>query len=340
MMSMRWALFSLIVLGLCSSIAHAGQCTRFSSEVAEKLRALMRPGELWLQYCEPCGQETPYSLHIESVEFVQDTAQPRHMHEGTWYTYEDIVERRVPGMDETTRRLLIDAQAQRPVHSVTIQGRRVDLAYLYRPAGNDRYRNLGVELGCGDSSELITYSPPDRAAEQPSPEVAWADISEQCYDGCCIRRDPSRFTLTTRRAASLLGQARADAPAVATLGTHRKLKLLRLLAHVSPIRATAIKDHGIFRKGDTFYLLNSLGEGFFRVWHYGEVHRVGMTGLSSFYTGTNVKSRCTPEKKGCWAEATTHYGHERWWGEVVTEDGTRGWLADIEKAVTGLKRCD
>jgi hypothetical protein len=328
--------------------ADASMCWRLTEDAAEKLSDMMNANELWLQYCEPCDQEHPYPLHIEAVEFTRHDVDRSVWVKGIEYSHEDVAARRIPGWREFEYRAMLEAieELGPPAdRSVTIQGRAIDIAYLYRPVGNDRYRSVGVEFGCAETTEFLTYHQPDIDAEAPPPEAAWTDISEQCYDGCCVERDAGRATLTTTTQVTLLGRAEADAPEVATLGAHTKLKLLRLLSHVTPIEVTAVRDHDIFQRGDKFYLLNSLGEGFYRVWHYGGIHEVAMLGLSSdsdYPRGTDP-SRCTPDKDGCWAEAEPHHDRERWWGEVATGDGIRGWLPDIHNTgavVEGVTQCD
>lgn len=47
------------------------------------------------------------------------------------------------------------------------------------------------------------------------------------------------------------------------------------------------------------YLLDSLGEGFFRVWHYGRVLEEDLTGLDIFQQRAEIRG-CEPPSQEYW----------------------------------------
>lgn len=258
--------------------------------------------------------------------------------DGEWYSDEDVIKGRVPGMDGGLRTAIIDMLESRSIHSLTIQNRPIDAGYLYRPVGNDRYRNVGVELGCAGGLESIAYTKPDRSTGPPPPSVGREEITGNCYDGCCIRPDPDRLTLTARTEAALFNARDTSAERLARVGSGDKLRLLPVVSEITPVKVAVIRDHGPFLAGDDLYLLNSLGEGFHRVWHYGRVFEVDMTGMSTYFAGSADLSVCPAAEPDCWAEAPSE-DNERWWAEVATRDGQRGWLADPLTVLEGVFAC-
>lgn len=339
-MCLRFIRFSLILIGLQGAGVQGDQCALFDKDVAEKLARQLEAGGVWLQYCEPCNQQYPHPLTIKDVEFhkAQEARERAHRFGGEWYSDEDVIKGRVPGMDEWLRADIMEMLEKRPIHSVTIQNRRIDPGYLYRPVGDDLYRNVGVELGCASGLESITYMKPDRSAGPPPPSVAREDITDNCYDGCCIKPDQDRFTLTVRTEATLFKARDTGGEILTRVGKGEKLRLLRVVSEITPVKVAVVRDHGPFLAGDDLYLLNSLGEGFYRVWHYGRILEVGMTGVSTFFAGSADQSACPAGENDCWAEVPSH-DNERWWAEVITRDGQRGWLVDPQKVVEGLFAC-
>ena len=86
-------------------------------------------------------------------------------------------------------------------------------------------------------------------------------------------------------------------------------------------------DQGRFLEGDEFYILNSLGEGYFRVWYYGRVVEEEILGVSMEQSKNGEWAQCPEPDVNCWAEAHGH-PEEVWWARVKTSDGRQGWIRE------------
>ncbi|HEX7051711.1 MAG TPA: hypothetical protein VF188_16015 [Longimicrobiales bacterium] len=86
-----------------------------------------------------------------------------------------------------------------------------------------------------------------------------------------------------------------------------------------------------YAAGDTLYVLTYLGEGFFRVWHEGEVFVESLD--FSPYGGTSGK-RC----ERCTHGELLHELRSEWWVQVRLRDGTVGWT-DATDAFLGKDAC-
>lgn len=88
-----------------------------------------------------------------------------------------------------------------------------------------------------------------------------------------------------------------------------------------PILVTVTADHvddngNRFIKGDKFYLLTYVGEGFFKAWFGGQLFTM---------SGLGVKN--ADSNKPFWAEAGQRYKHV-WWKKIKTRQGTVGWTKE------------
>jgi len=94
--------------------------------------------------------------------------------------------------------------------------------------------------------------------------------------------------------------------------------------HVKPIAVGIIFDHPPFKKGDLFFLLDSLGEGLTRYWFNGQAG----DGVVS------AEKYCIETSKDCWAEyvdSNFRKNEPKWWVKIKTKDGTEGWADETEK---------
>lgn len=334
--SQAWYLVSLCMFLMVAAKVHADQCMFFDARTAALVADKVHTGAVLLQYCEPCDADAPEPLRVSAVEIALEPAGPQQTNiGGHWYTEMQLRNGEPTTLDEESRKFILESMNMHPPpeHRLRINGVNRDLAYLYYPTGGDRYRNLGVEASCaqGVSAEIsYVLTPRDQArAAPPAPHMM--DITGQCFDGSCMLK-----RWVTRAPAQLRDDHLLAAPVVAEIPAGAELNLIRMLVEVTPRRAVVVFDHGRFFTGDEFYLLNSLGEGYQRVWHYGDIMEQDMTGLSTFQMRADVdRSRCASPSPDCWAE-TSGYPEERWWAQVETESGVRGWIRDPETVVESV----
>lgn len=86
---------------------------------------------------------------------------------------------------------------------------------------------------------------------------------------------------------------------------------------VRPQLVNVLEDHQPFAKGDVFYLLTPIGEGFFRIWYRGKVSKVEVHAFPP------EGPRFCPTRE-CWAKPEGDYRY-KWWVRVRSESGTDGW---------------
>jgi len=94
--------------------------------------------------------------------------------------------------------------------------------------------------------------------------------------------------------------------------------------HAKPILVSVL----CFQKGDTFYVLTYLGEGFFRAWFDSkmfQISAIGVKNLFQYYSKDRV-----------WPEASQRYDAV-WWQKVKTKSGIVGWAK--ENAFSGQDAC-
>lgn len=101
----------------------------------------------------------------------------------------------------------------------------------------------------------------------------------------------------------------------------------------APILVTVISDHvddngNRFSKGDEFYLLTYLGEGFFRAWSDGKIFDMAAIGVKDAFDYYS--------KDPFWAEASHRYSRI-WWKKVKSRRGVVGWTK--EDVFSGQDSC-
>ncbi|MCZ6828673.1 MAG: hypothetical protein O7F73_03660 [Gammaproteobacteria bacterium] len=104
--------------------------------------------------------------------------------------------------------------------------------------------------------------------------------------------------------------------------------------HVIGSQIISTKDHGKFFAGDVIYLLDSQAEGFYRVWHYGDVFIIDASGV-------NIEQRTDycERDESCWASGTD-YPTEIWWSKVRRANGSEGWVREPIQTMDGVLRSD
>jgi hypothetical protein len=111
-----------------------------------------------------------------------------------------------------------------------VNGAPTDPRLLYVPAGGDRFRSLGHQVGClmDEAPRSLTFRPvardPARAAP-PTPFVA--EVTGQCYDGAC-----PRDVWRALGPVELLADPRADAARVGVLNPDEEVVPVRTETHV------------------------------------------------------------------------------------------------------------
>lgn len=306
----------------------------FDARAAELVREYVKPGTILVASCPSCGENAPEPLRVNSLNVRQETRPPRSTNiEGVWYTEEQIKRGEPPSLSADDRRFILESIAMVPAADfrVEINGEAQDLAYLFVPAGGDAYKNLGVLANCADESPTITYTLPTRdPAQAKPPQPHFEDISGQCFDGSCVLAE-----WKLDRPATLLDDHTDGARPAGTLSPGITVRVEKLISEVQPVQARVVIDNGRFFAGDEFYILNSLGEGFHRVWHYGEIIEKELSGVSMHQSQGGDYARCSTPSRDCWAEVSGHSG-EIWWAQVITPDGIRGWLRDPESVVESV----
>jgi hypothetical protein len=213
-----------------------------------------------------------------------------------------------------------------------INGEPADPRLLYLPVGDDQYRSLGQQLDClmDDATPLLTYRPVTRdPAKAAPPEPFVADVTGQCYDGAC-----PQAVWRAIRETPLFTEARDTAQQIATLAPGERLTPLVTETHVSGSRIDVTRDHGRFFVGDQVYLLDSQAEGYFRVWHYGDVFIIDASDVDI----EGLSDHCE-EDDSCWGKMAS-YPAETWWSKVRRSDGSEGWVRDPLRILDGVLRSD
>ena len=330
-------LFWLSAAVLSAPAARADQCVYFDERTASLVQSKIKTGDVLLNYCKPCNMPEPLPLRITAMQIEQEetASAPKSMDvHGYRYTYDEIKYGRVPGLreDEQKRLLAVMETENHTAYKLIINNELQDLAYLYFATGPDTYTNIGVTAGCAEGvTQSLTYKFPDKSEATAKPDnPLFEDITGQCFDGSCLLNE---WKISKR--ATLLGDHSPDAGPVMTVGPGDSVKVEKIISEVQPLRAVVVFDQGHFVKGDEFYVLNSLGEGYFRVWYYGQIVEEELLGVSMQQMENGEWAKCPEADANCWAEANGH-PEEIWWALVTTRDGKQGWLREPASFVENI----
>jgi hypothetical protein len=113
---------------LCAAMpAMADVCQLTSREVAFKAVSMLNGVDRLMVYCEPCGKHVAIPIGVKKA--------------------------------------LVIASDDPAYYQVQIDGAGVDLAFLYyRPAGAQKWVNVGLAAGCPDASGVVPSDLPDDLA--------------------------------------------------------------------------------------------------------------------------------------------------------------------------------
>jgi len=95
--------------------------------------------------------------------------------------------------------------------------------------------------------------------------------------------------------------------------------------HSVPTPCIVDRAHDKFQPGDEIFALTYSGEGWYKVFHNGELTEADL-GFSP-WGGSGGKTCDNP--KYCWGHLTKELEFT-WWLYVITEDGVEGWVAGDE----------
>jgi hypothetical protein len=207
-----------------------------------------------------------------------------------------------------------------------------DPRLLYARNDSGVYQSIGYRVGClmDGAPHTVAFAPVERDTGKVPPQPYVADVTGQCYDGAC-----PLDTWVAVAETPLLSKPGEGADVIARLHTGEHVTPVRTETHVSATRLDVVRDHEQFFSGDVAWLLDSQAEGFFRIWHYGNIDVIDATGVD---LGQGWQS-CSQEPKGCWARGRGQ-PRETWWSKVRRTDGVEGWIRDPIQKLDGVLRSD
>ena len=180
--------------------------------------------------------------------------------------------------------------------------------------------SLASRAVCSALWFLIVVSDGAAASDRTPPQTLVEDGA--CPFECCAYREWSTLAETT-----LLADPDDAAAVVAVVlpGT-RVAGLTGKLIVTRPGRIEVLHDYRSldsghdYRKGDIVRVYAERGEGFFQVWHDGELFDEEATFM---YQGHGGWDRCVTDGT-CWGKRMA-FPESTWWVKVKTPDGRVGW---------------
>lgn len=147
-----------------------------------------------------------------------------------------------------------------------------------------------------------------------------------CPFECCVYRD-----WTATGAIPVVPDELSTASPIFTIAAGERFRADTGNVHVTSVAPVVVRDsvgdppYWSFGVGDTIVVLDYVGEGFYNVWHEGDVKQV-----PAFWASTEQPGR---------AELIGSHETE-WWVHVTMPDGRTGWIrADTAPPVTGADAC-
>jgi len=169
---------------------------------------------------------------------------------------------------------------------------------------------------------LLMQSPlENRAAVADSHPSPYVDKGA-CPFECCTYREWKVERLTVLRS-----EPKQDG---ASIGRVKRGDLVTALTGnvvTVPARFRVKRDHDGYRRGDAFWVYTYVGEGFFKVWHDGQMEEEQLDfSPSADDTGGD---RCQKSERLCWGELDTPL-KMTWWIKLRTTRGLEGWSSEHE----------
>ena len=123
---------------------------------------------------------------------------------------------------------------------------------------------------------------------------------------------------------------------IAKLAAGEKIQSLTGEVHTFPNEVEVIRDHGIYKSGDIFYLLTYQGEGFYKVWFNNKIlsEEILFPGFTEKYDFKN----CNPKQDECWGKIKNLERNSTWWIKVKKANGKTGWTKQ-SKEFLGQDSC-
>lgn len=219
-----------------------------------------------------------------------------------------------------------------------------------------------VALACGgeDSRRALATTPADSAPQADSPAPAGstpptdsaptpdaagrgsggdviANFRQRIPEDLLVRRGACPFECCVYRdwnatgAIPVVAEERGTAPPVFTINAGETFRADSGNVHVTSIALVPVTDsvgdppYWSFGPGDTVVVLDYIGEGFYNVWHDGNVVEV-----PTFWTDGPI----APGDGSIGKHAT------EWWVHITMADGRTGWIrADTAPQITGADAC-
>lgn len=258
---MKAALLSILAFGLATA-ALADQCALLEVAVARRATVLIHAGDTVLKFCEPCDDDAPMPIQVETV-----TTRP-------WDNDPKLAE-------------------------IVVNGEGIDAAYIFvrSPEAPKSWRNLATLIDCpaSDVSELLDFSlPKDRppiATARPPEALLNLDITDRNFDGSSFGRD-----WQARQPVELHADPERRSGQTLRIPAGTAAKMLEIRTKIEPGQVKVLFAKERFRAGDVFWRLDQLGEGYERIYFDGRVEEVFFEDLDT------LGKPCPKPGKTCWAE--------------------------------------
>lgn len=223
-----------------------------------------------------------------------------------------------------------------PFFEVRVNGELADLAYVYVRKSPGVWENLGLRLACGasDVSPSVAYELPDAGDEGRPPERIVREHEGPCPESCC---EFPRWEAQTKAEAH--AEPDPDAQVVGTVEPGHSVTALGARTHLNPVRAVVVHTIPGFAKGESFWILQTLGEGYARLWQHGRTFEADISGTSPYQLHLDNR-QCRKPSNDCWARVEGEpWEIETFWAKARLPDGSVGWFIDAHRVFPGSLPC-